>query len=122
MKKISVISTICAALLMLVFFSRCMNKDAAVTVDANYKEPLKKLSQYHFFKGDLKLLMPNNRVLPYDLITPLFSDYALKARFVWMPEGTAAKYVKDEALEFPVAMGTIGIEVGSCTGINIARC
>jgi hypothetical protein len=33
----------------------------------------------------------------------LFSDYALKARFVWMPEGTSAKYVKDEVLDFPVA-------------------
>ena len=95
MKKISVLSTIVAALFSLVFFSRCMNNDAAVTVDANYKEPLKKLSQYHFFKGDLKALAPNDRVLPYDLITPLFSDYALKARFVWMPEGASAKYVKE---------------------------
>ena len=54
------------------------------------------------------MLMPNDRVLPYDLITPLFSDYALKARFVWMPEGTSAKYVKDEVLDFPV--GTVLIK------------
>ena len=108
MKKISVFSTICIALFMLVFFSRCMNNDADVTVDPNYKEPFKKLSQYHFFKGDLKTLTPNDRVLPYDLITPLFSDYALKARFVWMPEGTSAKYVKDEVLDFPV--GTVLIK------------
>jgi uncharacterized repeat protein (TIGR03806 family) len=102
MKKTSILSIICGALFVFVFFSRCMNNDAAVSVDANYKEPLKKLSQYHFFKGDLKTLTPNDRVLPYDLITPLFSDYALKARFVWMPEGTSAKYVRDEVLDFPV--------------------
>ena len=95
MKNISVLLTICACCFVLVFFSRCMNGSSAVTVDANYTEPLKKLSQYHFFKGDMKELTPNDRVLPYDLITPLFSDYALKARFVWMPEGTSAKYMKD---------------------------
>jgi uncharacterized repeat protein (TIGR03806 family) len=108
MKKISVLSAIGIALFMLVFFSRCMDHDAAVVVDANYKEPFKKLSQYHFFKDDLKELMPNDRVLAYDLITPLFSDYALKARFVWMPEGTSARYVKDEVLDFPV--GTVLIK------------
>jgi hypothetical protein len=105
MKKLSVLLTICATCFVVIFFGRCMNGTAGVTVDANYKEPFKKLSQYHFFKGDAKQLTPNDRVLPYDLITPLFSDYALKARFVWMPEGTSAQYVKDEALDFPV--GTV---------------
>ena len=108
MKKISVLFAIGGCFCVLVFFSRCINKNNSVTVDAGYTEPLKKLSQYHFFKGDLKELTPNDRVLPYDLITPLFSDYALKARFVWMPEGTSAKYVKDEVLDFPV--GTVLIK------------
>jgi uncharacterized repeat protein (TIGR03806 family) len=102
MKKISVFLSVCTGLFVVVFFSKCMSGNSAVSVDTAYSEPLKKLSQYHFFKGDLKELTPNDRVLPYDLITPLFSDYALKARFVWMPEGTSAKYVKDEVLDFPV--------------------
>ncbi|MEZ4800116.1 MAG: hypothetical protein R2809_10145 [Flavobacteriales bacterium] len=40
-------------------------------------------------------LHPNERVLPYDVITPLFTDYAKKKKFVWMPEGTSAIYASD---------------------------
>jgi len=47
----------------------------------------------------------NENVLPYDLNTPLFTDYALKMRTVWMPEGEAAIYNADDEFEFPV--GTI---------------
>jgi len=52
--------------------------------------------------GDLKLAP---RVLPYDLNTPLFSDYSHKLRTIWMPEGTAARYDERQTFEFPV--GTI---------------
>src|SRR5262249_607491 len=50
-------------------------------------------------------LVPNTSVLPYDLNTPLFSDYANKYRFVWMPPGSSAEYRDDVPFEFPV--GTI---------------
>ena len=46
-------------------------------------------------------------VLPYDLNSPLFSDYARKARFVWMPEGTSASYTEDHVLEFPIGTALI---------------
>lgn len=52
--------------------------------------------------GRLRL---NARVLPYDLDSALFTDYAHKLRTVWMPAGTAARYQPDGALDFPV--GTI---------------
>jgi len=64
-------------------------------------QPFERLSQYQFFMGLLSDLEPAERVIPYDLNTPLFSDYAYKARFVWMPEGTAAGYTTDEVLDFP---------------------
>jgi uncharacterized repeat protein (TIGR03806 family) len=70
--------------------------------------PYGKLSQYSFFTGKLAELTPNERVLPYDLNSPLFSDYAHKARFVWMPEGTSATYRTGEVLDFPV--GTVLIK------------
>ena len=63
--------------------------------------PYEKLSEYQFFKGDLANLEPNERVLPYDLNSPLFTDYAHKARFVWMPEGAGAIYKSDQVLDFP---------------------
>lgn len=47
----------------------------------------------------------NDRVVPYELNTPLFSDYARKLRTVWMPEGVQAGYRADGPMEFPV--GTV---------------
>jgi len=44
-------------------------------------------------------------VLPYDLATPLFTDYAHKLRTVWMPPGTRAAYDASAVFELPV--GTI---------------
>lgn len=65
--------------------------------------PYETLSEYNFFNGDLKDLNPTFGVLPYDLISPLFSDYAHKKRFVWMPDGTKANYDSDsKPLDFPI--------------------
>lgn len=44
-------------------------------------------------------------VLPYDLNTALFTDYAHKLRTVWMPDGTRAAYREGDTLDFPV--GTV---------------
>lgn len=70
--------------------------------------PYPKLSDYKFFVGELKNLEPAYKVLPYDLNSSLFTDYALKKRFVWMPEGTQATYSSDgEILNFPVGAALI---------------
>lgn len=65
------------------------------------KMPYKTLSEYGFFKGKTANLQPNERVLPYDLITPLFSDYAYKARFIWMPDSVRAVVQEDGSINFP---------------------
>jgi uncharacterized repeat protein (TIGR03806 family) len=52
--------------------------------------------------GDHQL---NDGVIPYEVNSPLFSDYATKARTVWMPPGTTAVYKADGVFEMPV--GTI---------------
>ncbi len=52
--------------------------------------------------GELAL---NTGVIPYDLNTPLFSDYAHKLRTIWMPPGMAAIYDANATFEFPV--GTV---------------
>lgn len=64
-----------------------------------------RLSDWRLLIVDGKKLHLNDRVVPYDLNTPLFSDYALKLRTVWMPPGTSAGYRNDRELDFPV--GTI---------------
>ncbi|WP_338732340.1 SO2930 family diheme c-type cytochrome [Mangrovimonas cancribranchiae] len=64
--------------------------------------PYQNLSDYHFFEGDISNLQPVYGVLPYNLINPLFSDYAKKQRFVWMPKNTSATYISDgDILDFP---------------------
>jgi uncharacterized repeat protein (TIGR03806 family) len=63
------------------------------------------LSAWRLFEGRGKEWRPAQGVIPYDINTPLFSDYATKARTVWMPRGTAAEYRADGAFTFPA--GTI---------------
>lgn len=65
--------------------------------------PYPNLSDYNFFEGDLKNLEPVFGVVPYDLNSALFSDYAHKKRFVWMSNGSQAVYNSDYTpLDFPV--------------------
>ena len=50
-------------------------------------------------------LVLGERVVSYDLTTPLFTDYAQKLRTIWMPAGVSADYDPDDVLSFPV--GTV---------------
>jgi uncharacterized repeat protein (TIGR03806 family) len=67
-----------------------------------------KLSEYGFFEGKLSDLKPIATVLPYELNMPLFSDYAVKRRFVRLPDGEAAVYNPDSTFQFPI--GTVLIK------------
>ena len=65
--------------------------------------PFPKLSDYHFFIGAPKEQKPGYKVIPYEPASSLFSDYAHKKRFVWMPQGTKATFNGDtKVLELPV--------------------
>jgi len=71
--------------------------------------PYNTLSEYQFFEGTLNNLNPVYGVLPYDLSSTLFSDYAKKKRFIWMPENVKANYNGEhQILNFPI--GTILIK------------
>lgn len=73
--------------------------EGGVRIPADGK-PFKLLSEYGFF-ADGARQVPAPRVVPYDVVTPLFSDYTVKRRFVWTPEGTAAAYAPDGPFDFP---------------------
>ena len=76
--------------------------ETAVTVNIG-EAPHSKLSEYHFFEGALKNQTPALGVVPYEPASPLFSDYAHKKRFVWMPKNTKAIYNGDDnVFEFPL--------------------
>lgn len=75
---------------------------SGVIVDLS-QVPYPKLSDYNFFVGFIKNQNPSLGVLPYEPASSLFTDYALKKRFIWMPEGTLATYNGDaNVLELPV--------------------
>lgn len=94
----------------------CKTENVSVTITSSSvvntfsgETPHPVLSDYNFFEGDLKDLNPTFGVVPYDLITPLFTDYAKKKRFIWMPNGVMANYDGDHSsLDFPE--GTILIK------------
>jgi uncharacterized repeat protein (TIGR03806 family) len=98
MKKIIIVTCLLLTT-SIVVWSSCSRKSAGVQVYND--KPFTLLSEYGFFSGNPADLQPAEGVLPYDLITPLFTDYAEKARFVWMPAGTSANYDEKETFDFP---------------------
>ena len=60
----------------------------------------KKLSDFGFF-SNMKLQTPQDGVLPYDLVNPLFTDYTDKLRFIYIPDNGFAKNVPDKVYDFP---------------------
>lgn len=88
---------------LLSFLGNCKKSNS---VNLVLEEPFpEKLSEWNLFTGKLSDLKPNSGVLPYDLNMPLFSDYASKSRFVWMPPGKSAQYHNEDTFRFPI--GTI---------------
>ena len=77
--------------------------DGPVEVDLTINPP-DMMSQIRLldWRPDTGSFQYNDRIVPYDLNTPLFTDYALKARAVYVPEGAAIEYDADGPLVFPV--------------------
>ncbi len=65
------------------------------------------LSAFNLFawNGAVEWNSTGDRVAPYELNTPLFSDYAQKSRALYLPDGTSATYSGDAWFELPV--GTV---------------
>ncbi len=105
MKKIQPILLLSAAVLLLLLSQNCQpGQPSAETGPVNFdpaRAPYQRLSECRFFKNEMRQQQPNDRVVPYDLITPLFSDYAHKARFVWMPGDVQAAVAANGDVEFP---------------------
>jgi uncharacterized repeat protein (TIGR03806 family) len=72
------------------------------------KIPYDTLSQYGFFAGKMADLAPAPGVVPYSVVSPLWSDGAGKSRFIVLPKGKLATFGKDETWTFP--NGTIIIK------------
>lgn len=100
MKKLIVTIIVLTCMFVVVSFS---NKQSD-----RYFQFHENLSEYNFFKGDLKQLQPADNIIPYDLNTPLFSDYAEKVRFIKLPPGKKISYNASNVFEMP--LGTVLIK------------
>ena len=80
---------------------------APVVVEADGAPP-SRLSEFRFFRylGDGEFDY-NDRVVPYALTTPLFSDFALKARAIYVPPGATIEYSATGTFSFPVGSAVI---------------
>lgn len=70
------------------------------------------LASYRLF-ADLGAQAPADGVEAYDLATPLFSDYALKRRFIWLPDGAAAPMTWSDVDTFTVPVGAVIVKTFS---------
>lgn len=62
---------------------------------------LKKLSEYNKFILPLKDMKPDEGVFLYDLNSFLFTDYAFKKRFIYLPKGKVMQYSSENTFDFP---------------------
>jgi len=72
------------------------------------KAPKQNLSEYGFFTGSIADLKPAERVFFYEVNAPLFSDYAEKSRFIYLPPGAQMIGHPTEVFDFPT--GTVIIK------------
>ncbi|WP_299072234.1 SO2930 family diheme c-type cytochrome [uncultured Paraglaciecola sp.] len=83
----------------------CSAQGSGVNKDA-FVADCPKLSDYRLFADKTNPRQgPNGQGLMYDLTTPLFTDYASKYRFVFVPDGAKAAFRATESMDFPI--GTI---------------
>lgn len=94
-------------LTLLLCFSCSKNEDVdtidipVTTTPRPIAQLLPNLSQLNLFEGPLKDLTPSPYSFTYTLNTPLFTDYAHKARFIVLPEGETLAAVGNGMPEFP---------------------
>jgi len=89
--------------IMFLFLTACA---AGPNVDIS-ADPPDSLSAMRLFTWDGEDIVYNDGIVPYDLNSPLFSDYALKDRAIYIPEGEAASFESNDAIEFPVGTAII---------------
>lgn len=75
--------------------------DMAITQSVNPA----RLSEFGFFSGGP--LKPSPRLIPYELRMALFTDYAIKQRFIYLPNDGRVTAASDGRLIFPVGTALV---------------
>jgi len=95
---------ILVAIGLCLFIAACDKVSRSVVIHPADEVP-DRLSDWGVVSADGAYFKLNDDVIPYALNAPLFSDYALKLRSVWLPDGQSARYNDTRELDFPI--GTI---------------
>nr|VFJ64479.1 MAG: parallel beta-helix repeat-containing protein [Candidatus Kentron sp. FM]VFJ64918.1 MAG: parallel beta-helix repeat-containing protein [Candidatus Kentron sp. FM]VFK14080.1 MAG: parallel beta-helix repeat-containing protein [Candidatus Kentron sp. FM] len=82
----------------------CETKGEGINAEA-FRVNCPNLSDYRLFVDRENPAGDSNGGIKYDLTTPLFTDYAVKYREAFVPEGMQASYHSTDTFDFPV--GTI---------------
>ena len=93
-----------------------INATPIVTADL-LNVPYPKLSNYNFFVGNIANQIPSLNVVAYEPASSLFTDYASKKRFIWMPNGVTGTYTSDDKI-FNLPIGTVLIKTFYYTTIQ----
>lgn len=73
-----------------------------VDFDVPRSEPFaQKLSEYALYGTPAASLLPGRRVIPYELSSALFTDYAYKQRLLRVPEGRTIAFGDEATLVYP---------------------
>lgn len=93
------------ALVTLLGLASCLSKSSHSIQTPGEGLFFNTLEEYHFFEVRGDRLIPNESLVSYDVINALFTDYALKDRFIYLPEGSQAQLNSKGTFDFP--QGTI---------------
>jgi len=90
----------------------CEQQSSQVNWAALMKEDCPRLSQYGLFNDPANpTAQPRAPGLSYQLATQLFSNYATKYRFIYLPAGQSMQYQAQDAFDLPV--GTVLVKTFS---------
>ncbi|MEM6554739.1 MAG: SO2930 family diheme c-type cytochrome [Pseudomonadota bacterium] len=104
MQRFTKILSACAAGLTCLLLANCSQPQLEATFHGEDNPNL--LSDWGVFDISSGALVLSDGVVPYDLNTPLFTDYAHKLRTIWIPDGAqTAAFIADDYPGFPV--GTV---------------
>ena len=89
----------CSALFISTLLAACGPTEATFHTADNYPE---QLSDWGLISLEGQQLTVSDQAIVYELNTALFSDYALKLRTLYLPEGTHANFDATDNFALPV--------------------
>ena len=85
---------------ILIYFSCATPKNTAITLPSE-GDYFDYISDYGIFEIKNGEFIPNEQLVKYEVTNALFSDYAKKDRYVFMPEGKSASLKVDGFFDWP---------------------